>query len=308
MNTRIIKVQTEMAERALELLSLPQDSQPKLLLDLGCGSGLSGKVCEAAGHYWLGMDISRDMLQVAKERLAEESDENSGSEMADSSDESGDEEGDEDGDNDDDDGEDDSEASSEESDDDAVHGDAQKCIDVLHHDMGRGACFRPGTFDGCISVSALQWLCHSNRSSEFPKSRLLRLFTTLFGSLCRGARAVFQFYPEASSQIDLILACAMKAGFTGGLVVDFPNSTRAKKYYLCLMTGTPTALPKGREIDDEEQKHVAIGRRQAFGARQKSVSKASKEWVIKKKTLSRKRGKTVKNDSKYTARKRKIRF
>ncbi|CAF4881134.1 unnamed protein product, partial [Rotaria socialis] len=45
----------------------------------------------------------------------------------------------------------------------------------------------------------------------------------------RGARAVFQFYPETPHQVDMITQQAMKAGFTGGLVVDYPNSTRAKK-------------------------------------------------------------------------------
>lgn len=29
----------------------------------------------------------------------------------------------------------------------------------------------------------------------------------------------------------------MKCGFTGGLVVDYPNSTRAKKYYLVIEAG-----------------------------------------------------------------------
>jgi len=32
------------------------------------------------------------------------------------------------------------------------------------------------------------------------------------------------------SQLELITAQAMKAGFTGGLVVDYPNSSKAKKY------------------------------------------------------------------------------
>ena len=45
----------------------------------------------------------------------------------------------------------------------------------------------------------------------------------------RGSRAVFQFYPENSQQLELITSQAMKAGFTGGVVVDYPNSTRAKK-------------------------------------------------------------------------------
>ena len=45
----------------------------------------------------------------------------------------------------------------------------------------------------------------------------------------RGARAVFQFYPENPSQMELITQQAMRAGFTGGVVVDYPNSTKAKK-------------------------------------------------------------------------------
>lgn len=36
----------------------------------------------------------------------------------------------------------------------------------------------------------------------------------------------------------------MKAGFYGGLVVDYPNSTKAKKFFLVLMTGGNMPLPK----------------------------------------------------------------
>jgi len=36
-------------------------------------------------------------------------------------------------------------------------------------------------------------------------------------------------------QLELITQQSMKAGFTGGLVVDFPNSTKAKKYVLSLL-------------------------------------------------------------------------
>lgn len=31
--------------------------------------------------------------------------------------------------------------------------------DLVLGDMGHGFGFRPGTFDGAISISALQWLC-----------------------------------------------------------------------------------------------------------------------------------------------------
>jgi 18S rRNA (guanine1575-N7)-methyltransferase len=35
----------------------------------------------------------------------------------------------------------------------------------------------------------------------------------------------------------MITKAAMKSGFSGGLVVDFPHSTKAKKLYLVLDAG-----------------------------------------------------------------------
>ena len=71
---------------------------------------------------------------------------------------------------------------------------------------------------------------------------------------CRGGRAVFQFYPENARQIEMITAQSMRAGFTGGLVVDFPNSTKAKKYFLVLMTGggNQARHDADRELPNEE--------------------------------------------------------
>ena len=53
-----------MTERALELLNLPEESD-MLLLDIGCGSGISGEVVSENGHYWVGFDISRSMLSYS---------------------------------------------------------------------------------------------------------------------------------------------------------------------------------------------------------------------------------------------------
>ena len=50
-----------MTERAIELLSIPE-GESKLLLDIGCGSGLSGEKLEEAGHIWVGVDIAPSML------------------------------------------------------------------------------------------------------------------------------------------------------------------------------------------------------------------------------------------------------
>ena len=71
-SSRMIGVQREITERAIELLRLNDNNSntpiPQLVLDIGCGSGLSGQVLEEKGHVWVGCDVSRDMLNVANER------------------------------------------------------------------------------------------------------------------------------------------------------------------------------------------------------------------------------------------------
>lgn len=63
-----------MTRRALELLDLPG---PSFILDIGCGSGLSGEMLsavpedEGGPHLWVGMDISASMLDVALQRDVE---------------------------------------------------------------------------------------------------------------------------------------------------------------------------------------------------------------------------------------------
>ena len=179
-NTRMIEIQTQLANRALEILSIPK-RRSRLLLDIGCGSGISGNVLGEHGHMWLGTDISKAMLNVANEREVEG--------------------------------------------------------DVMHCDMGHGFGFRPGTFDGAISISALQWLCSAEQSVQNPYKRLQKFFSSLYAVLIKGARCAFQFYPSSPEQVEMITNAAMKNGFTGGLIVDFPNSKKAKKYFLFLMAG-----------------------------------------------------------------------
>lgn len=55
--------------------------------------------------------------------------------------------------------------------------------DMLLGDMGAGVPFRPGMFDGAISISAVQWLCYADSATHRPAKRLYKLFMTLFASL-----------------------------------------------------------------------------------------------------------------------------
>ena len=73
-SSRIQNIQASMTHRALELLDL---DSPSLILDIGCGSGLSGEILssipedDGGPHMWVGMDISSSMLAQALERDVE---------------------------------------------------------------------------------------------------------------------------------------------------------------------------------------------------------------------------------------------
>lgn len=70
-SSRIQAIQSSMTHRALSLLDL---SSPSLVLDIGCGSGLSGEILSEEGHTWIGMDISPSMLDIALQRDSVEGD------------------------------------------------------------------------------------------------------------------------------------------------------------------------------------------------------------------------------------------
>jgi len=251
-NTRIMEIQSQMSERAIELLNLPEDT-PAFILDVGCGSGLSGNCLTDQGYEWVGIDISTAMLDIARENEVEG--------------------------------------------------------DVLVSDAGQGLFFRPGTFDGVISISALQWLCNADKRSHHPPKRLYKFFSSLYACMKRGSRAVFQIYPENPQQLELITSQATRAGFGGGVVVDYPNSTKAKKIFLCLYCGiiAPT-LPQGLGTETQsEQVAFSHSRMRNMRNNKKSV-KNSKDWILEKKERFRRQGKSVRKDTKYTGRKRKTKF
>ncbi|AGO10056.1 AaceriAAR066Wp [[Ashbya] aceris (nom. inval.)] len=243
-STRVQHIQAKMTLRALELLNVPPCS---FILDVGCGSGLSGEILTEEGHMWCGMDIAPSMLATALTREVEG--------------------------------------------------------DLVLQDIGVGVPFRAGTFDAAISISAIQWLCNADTSYNDPRRRLMRFFNTLFASLKKGGKFVAQFYPKTDEQVDQILGAAKVAGFSGGLVIDDPESKKNKKYYLVLSAGAAR---------DEEQVNLQGVTMNADllqqRARKRKEAESRKEYIMRKKDVMKKRGRKVAKDSKFTGRKRRPRF
>ncbi|KAI9641014.1 18S rRNA (guanine1575-N7)-methyltransferase [Ciborinia camelliae] len=257
-SSRIQNIQASMTNRALELLDL---TTPSLLLDIGCGSGLSGEILtavpedEGGPHIWVGMDISASMLDIALQRDVEG--------------------------------------------------------DLMLSDIGQGVPFRAGSFDAAISISAIQWLCNAESSEVTSAGRLSRFFNGLYASLKRGGRAVCQFYPKNDEQRTMISGAAIKAGFGAGILEDDPGTKNAKLYLVLTVgggevetgNGDITGVVKGMEGVD-----VLDARRRPREKGRKDIKKGSKAWILGKKEQMERKGKVVKNSSKYTGRKRNIAF
>jgi len=257
-SSRIQNIQASMTNRALELLDL---DSPSMILDIGCGSGLSGEILsnvkseDGGPHIWVGMDISASMLDIALQRDVEG--------------------------------------------------------DLMLADIGQGVPFRAGSFDAAISISAIQWLCNAESSDVSPAGRMARFFNGLYASLKRGGRAVCQFYPKNDKQRTMISGAAIKAGFGAGILEDDPG-TKNSKLYLVLTAGGSvadgtdgdiTGVVKGMDgvdVMDARHKHREKGK--------KDIKKGSKAWIMNKKEQMERKGKVVKNSSKYTGRKRNIAF
>ncbi len=292
-----------MTQRALELLDLPG---PSFILDVGCGSGLSGEILTRSGTTIRRRRRQGDGLGEAEENIEKEEDD-------DDVDEDEDDEEDSDDDN----------SLREEAGngphvwvgmdispsmlDVALQRDVEG--DLLLADMGQGVPFRAGTFDAAISISAIQWLCNAESSDTSPQGRLARFFNGLYAALRRGGRAVCQFYPKNDTQRAMITQAAVRAGFGAGILEDDPGTKNLKVYLVLTVGGSGDITGVVSRMDGVD---VLDGRSRASGKVGKhgkgEVQKGSKAWIAKKKEQMERKGKIVKASSKYSGRKRRIAF
>ena len=63
-STHYVQIQRQLTERALELLQLDM-TVPKLILDVGCGTSISGQVIQETGNFYVGIDVAGEMLLQA---------------------------------------------------------------------------------------------------------------------------------------------------------------------------------------------------------------------------------------------------
>ncbi len=131
---------------------------------------------------------------------------------------------------------------------------------------------------------------------------------------------MLQFYPDGKNQLEMITSAAMKSGFSGGLVIDYPNSSKAKKYYLVLEAGVRRNLGivevKGKsDMEEEAEGEVEEEGNEARMNKEKhqKFTKGKKilkrrELVVNAKQRQRRRGAVINKDTKYTGRKRRPKF
>ena len=167
---------------------------PQVVLDIGCGSGISGSVLSHHGHAWVGCDISPDMLALAQgnlppaqpvQHLAQPQRQCSTASSTASATTMPSVQAN-------------APLASRTGHNTLNHRRAMYSIAdmaeargrVLQADMAQGLPFRPNSIDGAISISAVQWLCHMPN----PEAALQKMFRSLYKCLKPRCKAVLQVY------------------------------------------------------------------------------------------------------------------
>jgi 18S rRNA (guanine1575-N7)-methyltransferase len=94
---------------------------------------------------------------------------------------------------------------------------------------------KPDTFDGIISISALQWI-YRDINKKLEKIRLIKLVKSFHFVLKRNGIIIIQFYPKSTNILEEIGSIFIKyAPFEGGYIIDNENSPKKRKVFLKLV-------------------------------------------------------------------------
>jgi 18S rRNA (guanine1575-N7)-methyltransferase len=94
---------------------------------------------------------------------------------------------------------------------------------------------KPNTFDGIVSISALQWIFRDiNRKSD--RIRLIELVKSFYHALKQNGTIVIQFYPKSKSILEEIGNIFIKhAPFEGGFIFENIENPKKRKIFLKLV-------------------------------------------------------------------------
>ncbi|MBN1215283.1 MAG: class I SAM-dependent methyltransferase [Candidatus Lokiarchaeota archaeon] len=94
--------------------------------------------------------------------------------------------------------------------------------------------FKPNSFDGIISISALQWIYRDTKNKEMTKL-FVDLILSFYKVLKFGSKAIFQFYPKNEIILEHMKNIInSNSNFKGGFIIDNPNNPKKRKIFLIL--------------------------------------------------------------------------
>ena len=97
--------------------------------------------------------------------------------------------------------------------------------------------FRSNTFDGLISISALQWV-YTDINNKRMTNNLTNLIKSFFYVLKPNSKAIIQFYPKNTVLMDQIGKLIVNVSkFKGNYIIDNPNNPKKRKVFLKLEKG-----------------------------------------------------------------------
>jgi len=107
-------------------------------------------------------------------------------------------------------------------------------IHIILADM-RYPPFRPEKFNYVISISAFNFASHGARSKNHMKNLIQKALNALEMILVKKGRVGIEFYPTESEE-NFFISGLRNLNFTGGLIIEQPNSKHEKKFLILKKT------------------------------------------------------------------------